>query len=148
MVSDFIVEGGGYLRDEQGEARLLLETHRDGYFNNDKFLEQVDEAIDVFNRKYPNHTAIFMFDNAPCHKTVSGDAISVDHMNVNPGGKQPKLRDGYWNGHVQKMVFPDGTPKGLKRVLEEQRVDLRGMVAATMREKLKEFPDCFSEDLS
>ncbi len=93
MVSDFIVEGGGYLRDEGGEARLLLETHSEGYFNNDKFLEQVDMALDIFDRRYPQYKGIFMFDNAPCHKKVADDALCVEHMNVNPGGKQPKMRD-------------------------------------------------------
>lgn len=67
MVSDFIVEGHGYLRDEQQEARLLLETQRDGYFESTKFLAQVDIAIDIFERQYPNHVCIFIFDNAPCN---------------------------------------------------------------------------------
>lgn len=50
MVSDFIVEGYGYLRNDQGEARLLLETQRDGNFNSDMLLDQVDCAIDVFEK--------------------------------------------------------------------------------------------------
>ena len=33
MVSDFIVEGYGYLKDENNSARLCLETQKDGYFN-------------------------------------------------------------------------------------------------------------------
>lgn len=50
------------------EARLLLETQKDGYFNSDMFLAQVETAIDVFNRKFPGKIGIFMFDNAPCHR--------------------------------------------------------------------------------
>ena len=47
MVLDFVIEGYGYLRDDQGEARLLLETQKDGYYNR-MFASQVDKALDVF----------------------------------------------------------------------------------------------------
>ena len=33
MISDFIVEGYGYLCDDQDKARKSLETQKDGYFN-------------------------------------------------------------------------------------------------------------------
>ena len=38
MVSDFIVEGYGYLCHDKIAARLYLETQKDGYFNSDVFL--------------------------------------------------------------------------------------------------------------
>ena len=53
MVSYFIVEGHGYLRDDKGEVRLHLETQRDGYFNNEMFIKQVDSALDIFECKFP-----------------------------------------------------------------------------------------------
>ncbi len=141
MVSDFIVEGDGYLRDSEEEARLMLETQRDGYFNSEKFLAQVHRAITIFDRKYPDRTGLFMFDNAPSHKKMANNALNVDHMNVHPGGKQAILRDTQWNGQVQKMVLPDGQPKGLKVVLEERGVNTNGMVAQNLRETLSQFPD-------
>ena len=119
MVSDFI---DGYLGHDGKEAHILLETQNDGYFNNDKFLEQVKVAIDIFEAKYPNAQAVFMFDNAPCHRKVSDNALSAEKMNVKPGGKQPIMRDGAWNGQVQKMTLPDGTPKGMKLVLQEREM--------------------------
>ena len=94
MVSDFLVEGNGYLEDENGSARLFLETNK-GYFNNDMFIVQVKSAIDIFNRKFPGITGIFLFDNAPCHKKYPPDGLNVAHINVYPGGKQPSLRDRY-----------------------------------------------------
>ncbi len=51
MVSDFIVEGEGHLKDESGEARVLLETSSEEFFNNEKFFDQVDVALDIFDRK-------------------------------------------------------------------------------------------------
>ncbi len=145
MVSDFLVEGDGYLRDGQQEARLFLETQRDGYFNSSKFLEQVDAAVDIFERKYPNRIGVFLFDNAPCHKKMADDALNVEHMNVNPGGKQSKLRDTQWNGQAQRMVNPNGEPKGLRQVLEERGVDTSGMIAQKLRETLGKFSDFASQ---
>jgi len=52
MVSDFVEEATAeYLRHDGKEARLLLETQQDGYrlyFDSDKFLAQVDKAVDIF----------------------------------------------------------------------------------------------------
>ena len=45
MVSDFTDEVRGYIRDDQDQARLLLETHREGYFTNDHLLLQVARTI-------------------------------------------------------------------------------------------------------
>ena len=141
MISDFIVEGHGYLRDDKGEARLYLETQRDGYFNNEMFIEQVDSALQIFGRKFPQVTGIFLFDNAPSHKKYPSDGLNAATMNVYPGGKQPVMRDTIWNGETQQMVQHDGTPKGMKLVLQERGVDVKGMNADKMRQKLNEFPD-------
>jgi len=40
------------------------------------------------------------------------DALDVSKMNVNPGGKQLVLQDGFWNGKPQKMNYSLGVPKG------------------------------------
>ncbi len=42
---------------------------------------------------------------------------------------------------MHRLVLPDGRPKGLKLVLQERGVDTAGMVAATMKARLSEFPD-------
>ena len=67
MVSDFIVEGHGYLCHEEKAARLYLETQKDGYFYSNMFLKQVDYVVDVFEQRFPSVTGIFLFDNAPSH---------------------------------------------------------------------------------
>lgn len=102
MVSDFVDELNGYLAYEGEEARLLLETQKDGYFNNEMFLVQVEKAIDIFEKKYPHARGIFMFDNAPSHRKYPEDGLNVDRMNVGPGGKQAVMRDTTWNGEIQK----------------------------------------------
>ena len=56
-------------------------------------------------------------------------------------GKQAIMRDTIWDGNAQKMVLPDGTPKGIKMVLQERGIDVKGLKADRMREKLNEFED-------
>ena len=52
MVSDFVEEAtGDYLRHDGKEARLLLETQQDGYFDSEKFLAQVDTAVNIFEEQ-------------------------------------------------------------------------------------------------
>ena len=53
------------------------------------------------------------------------DALDVSKMNVNPGGKQRVMHDGWWGGKPQSMNFSLGVPKGMRRVLEKRRVDTR-----------------------
>ena len=43
------------------------------------------------------------------------------------------MRDTTWGGRVQKMVFPDGTPKGMKRILIERGVNVTKMKGDKMR---------------
>ena len=134
-------EVSGYLHDDDEEARLLLETNREGYFTNDHLLQQVAKAINIFERIHPDATGIFMFDNAPSHRKMANDALNAEKMNVGPGGKQPAMRDTIWGGEIQKMVDCNGLPKGMRTVLHERGVDTTGMKAKEMRDMLKTFPD-------
>ena len=69
------------------------------------------------------------------------DALDVSKMNVNPGGKQRVMRDGWWGGKPQKMNYSLGIPKGMRVILEERGVNTRGMNADKMREVLGRHPD-------
>jgi hypothetical protein len=84
---------------------------------------------------HPGHTAVFFFDNSSCHGAFAPDALIAKHMNVNPGGKQPKMHstripddnpDPHLRGQEQLMVYPDdhpqfpGQPKGMAAVLRER----------------------------
>ena len=59
---------------------------------------------------------------------MADDALNLNKMNVNPGGKQPKMRPGYYFKEgvkfVQHMVFTGGIhagkAKGLRAVCEER----------------------------
>ena len=89
VVSDFIDEVGGFVHTETEEAYLLLETSKDGYFNNDHLLDQVDHyIINIFEKIHPGAQRLFLFDNTPSHKKLADDSLNVKKMNVNLGGMQ------------------------------------------------------------
>ena len=120
MVSDFIDEVNGFLRLDNMQARKTVEHQKDGYFCNDQFIDQVTKAVDIFETKYPNAQGLFLFDNAPSHWKMSPDALNVNLMNVGSGGKQPVMRDKVWQNVPQSLTLPDGSPKGMKLILEER----------------------------
>jgi hypothetical protein len=85
----------------------------------------------------PGYQALLMVDNSQGHSAYAEDALVATWMNVNPGGKQPKMRNGWFeqNGSKisQQMVFPpnhptySNQPKGLRHVLAERGIDTNGI---------------------
>ena len=159
MVSDFIDEHNGFLaltdaEYEQGKQMypdLQQHTHRllkygaefEGYWNSEKFLVQVEAAIKIAKVKYASYqyNVIWFFDHSSGHTAFAEDALNASRMNVRPGGKQPVMYDTIYNGKLQKMVLADGTPKGMKLVLEERSVNVSGMKAEDMRLALQQMHD-------
>ena len=83
-------------------------------------------AVAIAEFKYPKEAGYrlyWVFDQSSCHTAFSDDALNPSRMNMNPGGRQPKMRDTVYRGKLQRMVFEDGTPKGAKRVLEERGIN-------------------------
>ena len=62
-------------------------------------------------------------------------------MNANDGGKQPFLRDTMWDGRLQRMVTEDGKQKGMKTVLQERGVNVKGLHKDEMVKILEEMRD-------
>jgi hypothetical protein len=106
-----------------------------------QLIKQVKTAIDVFNYTHLDCVAVFMFDRSSAHEGFTENALNVNSMNINPAGKQRKLRDIHipcsnpdpapgeedtcsW---VQQMTFPNDHPeerlqgqaKGIRVVLQE-----------------------------
>ena len=103
----------------------------------------MEHTIKVFEHTHPDCVAIFVFDRSSAHEGFAENALNIHNMNVNPGGKQRKLRDTTiplsnpdpapgeedTHGQVQKMCFPDdhtdpelrGKPKGIRLVLQERK---------------------------
>lgn len=98
---------------------------------NNNNLQLVERIIPAFERAHgPLYQALIMVDNSQGHSAYSVDALLTSRMNMKPGGKQAKLRDGWYikNGVrvTQKMCFPPnhtefpGEAKGMRQVLVER----------------------------
>ena len=108
-----------------------------------QLIEQVRVTISVFVYTHPSCVGVFMFDRSSAHEGFAENALNVNMMNLNPGGKQKKLHDMVipinnpdpapgkedMRRKVQHMCFPEdhetpqlrGQPKGIKAVLEERK---------------------------
>ena len=79
--------------------------------------------------KFPRNAGwkvVWIFNHSSCHSMMPDDARVVLKMNVNPGGKQPVVRDGWWGGKPQQMYFYLGKiPKGIWQILEEESTHMK-----------------------
>ena len=90
-----------------------------------------EKIIPAFEKAHgPGYQALIMVDNSQGHSAYVEDALLISHMNINPGGKQARMHDGWYlqNGEkiIQPMNFPPNhpkhtnEPKGVKAVLTER----------------------------
>ena len=143
MVSDFVDEINGYLcltQEEftraretdptiQMEARCLFEygEAKEGYWTCDKFIQQMTMAIKIAEFKYPKSQGwkhVWIFDHSSCHAAMADDSLDVNKMNVNPGGKQRKMRDGFWEGKVRKLTFQLEFQRGYELFFKKEELIL------------------------
>ncbi|KAF4648088.1 hypothetical protein FOL46_003355, partial [Perkinsus olseni] len=138
MTSDFLSEVFGFVKFSDQDSHSpgkrvgsLLDVSRDGYYNSDRCLEDFDECSKaVTGLSHGKLHCVFLTDRSPIHCKFAEDALNVRKMNVKPGGKQPKMRDGwFWKAgkrQTQTMVYPDDHPeypgqaKGLRQVCVER----------------------------
>ncbi|KAI0270914.1 hypothetical protein BGY98DRAFT_923292, partial [Russula aff. rugulosa BPL654] len=136
MVSDFLTLNWGRLHDGDEEARIIFKAgrNRDGYFDTNDLLQQVDKAIDIFEGLTKGWAqGLFLFDNAPSHQKCAPDAISAQHMvkGLKKGwahhANGPPMRNGMLqNSDPQPFYFPDDHPsmlswfKGMKVIIRER----------------------------
>jgi len=145
--SDVICSTVGWLQ----EVRHTLEYGKnyEGYWTGELFMKQVlvslsswsdsassqywqlrEKIIPAFECAYgAGFRMLLMVNNSQGHSAYAKDALLTSHMNMNPGGKQAHLWDGWFICHgnkiTQHMIFPQdhpefpGMPKGMKYVLIE-----------------------------
>jgi hypothetical protein len=160
-VSDLICETTGQLAlsPDQVVAQLLLPEqsrlrvtdarkiiypgkNHDVWWDLNQLCDQMMDAVDIFEYLQPDKVGIWLFDCSSAHEGLAADALNVNNMNVNPGGKQkhlcttviptsnPAPKPGHTDtrGLPQTMVYPDdhldpklqGQAKGMKAVLQER----------------------------
>lgn len=126
------------------DARKIIYPGKnyDAWWDLAQLMDQTKIAVDIFEYLHPDKVGIWLFDCSSAHEGLAADALNVNNMNVNPGGKQRVMRDTVipltnpppkpgqrdTRGTTQKMVYPDthpdpelrGKPKGMKVVLQER----------------------------
>ena len=84
------------------------------------------------------------FDQCSGNTAFADDALNVKTCTyVKPGESQPKMQHTYWGGKLQRMVYRDGAPKGMKDVLIERGggVNVTKMKADQIQEMLQDIHD-------
>lgn len=121
---------------EFSEARVFFKAgkNRDGYFDGEDLLQQVENAIDIFEAKSNGFaTGLFLFDNAPSHQKRAPDALSARKMPKGPHAtwrhhkEGPKMKTTVFgdNNTPQDLYFPDNHPtmpgwfKGMETIIRE-----------------------------
>jgi hypothetical protein len=145
-VSDFINPETGRVitRSKDGtiarDARVIIYpgAGNDAWWVTAQLLVQVKDAVEIFEAAHPNKQTLFVFDQSSAHASLPPDALKAFEMNKSDGGKQRKQKDtiipqsnpsAEHRGRPQKMTLPDGSPKGLKHVLEERGFDVKKLKA-------------------
>ena len=93
-----------------------------------KLCEKIIPAFEAVHGA--GYQALIMVDNSQGHCAFAEDALLVSRMNLRPGGKQAKMRNGWYSNDgvniIQTMIFPPDhpdhldKPKGMKQVLVER----------------------------
>ncbi|KAJ6505240.1 hypothetical protein C8R45DRAFT_817655 [Mycena sanguinolenta] len=127
--SDVLCSTVDYITDAGEE--LEYGKSYEGYWDGTKFMVQLkNKIIPAFEATHgPGYQMLLMVDHSQGHCMYRLDALLVSRMNLNPGGKQAVMRDGWWmDGNirrVQKMTYPanhpdhPGEPKGMKKYLRD-----------------------------
>jgi hypothetical protein len=89
---------------------------RDRYFDCNDLMKQVDNAIDIFERRTNGFaTALFLFDNAPSHQKQPNNAFLSHYMpkglhktwRPHKDGPQMRAAINSLNGEMQELYWPD-----------------------------------------
>ncbi|KAG2039891.1 hypothetical protein BDR03DRAFT_1008574 [Suillus americanus] len=121
-----------------------IRKNHNAWWDLKQLVENVKDAIDIFEHTNPGMVAFFIFDCSSAHKGLAPDALNINNMNVGPRGKQKYLCDtiiplsnpppkpGRLDtcGVPQTLIYPSshpnekltGKPKGMRAVLEHQEI--------------------------
>ncbi|KAF7302158.1 hypothetical protein MIND_00782700 [Mycena indigotica] len=84
--------------------RIGVKVGHGWYWNGERFVKQLKEKIiPAFEKAHgPRYQALFLIDNSQGHSAYSEDALLPQRMNLNPGGKQARMRNGWYTVNGRK----------------------------------------------
>jgi hypothetical protein len=104
--------------------QIVPGANADGYWKKEDMQRQLIEAIAIFRELHETAIGIFCFDQSSNHAGMPDDGLSAYHMNLKPGGKQRKMRSGWFlDQNRVKITQPmqvDDVPRGLTAILRER----------------------------
>ncbi|KAG1883732.1 hypothetical protein F4604DRAFT_1575373 [Suillus subluteus] len=128
--SSIICSTVGHL--EEAARTIEYSKNYEGYWNGEMFIVQLhDKIIPAFECTHgPGYQVLFLIDNSQGHSAYADDVLLISCMNINLGGKQAQMKDGWFidaggKKVIQPMMFPSNhhnhpnEPKGIKAVLQE-----------------------------
>lgn len=147
------------LRLPQTEARKIIYPgkNHDKWWDITQLMDQLKIAVVIFEQQFPDVVGVWVFDCSSSHEALASDALNVNRMNVNPGGKQTLMHDTIipksnpppqpgWpdtRGQPQSLVYPKDHPdpdlrgqaKGMKVMLQERESVWERLCAENSGEK-------------
>ena len=103
-ICGWVSEETGHLRlpDEQIAAQaalpvtnshVIIYTGKDfnDWWDLKQLMDATVHAINIFEHMHPGKVGVFLFDCSSTHKGLAPDALNINSINVNPGGKQKHL---------------------------------------------------------
>ncbi|KAJ7865839.1 hypothetical protein B0H13DRAFT_2352779 [Mycena leptocephala] len=150
----WVLEGEQPRKKDAGEELEYGKSY-EGYWDGTKFIVQLkNKIIPAFEAAHgPGYQMLLMVDHSKGHRMYRLDAPLVSRMNLNPGGKQALMCDGWWMDRnvrrVQKMVFPadhpehPGQPKGMKVILQERGLWPQGKLVKECKKGIHTAPRGF-----
>ena len=116
---DEIVKKCGLVSTEAVEI-FEYRKNNDGYWDGAKLHHQVmKKALLIAKALYPKYFLLFIFNNATSHSVYAKNALQVKDPNKDVGGKQPQLRNGWYNLNgvqiIQPMNFQDEERKWIQK---------------------------------
>ena len=75
--------------------------NHDAWWDLKQLMDQMQHAINIFEYLHPDKVGIWLFNCSSAHEGIAEDALNINNMNINPGGKQ-------W--HLHPTVIPINNP--------------------------------------
>ena len=79
-----------------------------GWWDLKQLMDHTQNVVDIFEYLHPDTVGVWLFDCSLAHEGLAIDALNVNKMNVNPGGKQKHLQSTrqfptqtWTSGHMQ-----------------------------------------------
>jgi hypothetical protein len=77
-------------------CKLDYGKNRDIYWRCQHMCLHLEQYLDIFEVKCPEHNPIVVFDNSSGHGAYADDALQAQKMSSGWGGKQARMRDTSW----------------------------------------------------